>query len=241
MWKLLLLLAIFILIQTQNATQDEVKDDAKKIEEQLKENMGAKTQERMEQPRRPSPYDFSISLDEMDRILACSYLLSFNVEENQQKINETAIKFNKTFNDVATKISYNRLHKCAGEITKEEANLFFKDLDFRGTPKEAKKMSKFVDVDFSEFNESSSFALTTDETFTAFKYEKARAKYDENRTDKYKKNKDKIWFLEYFENYPLFKSLFFLIVIFIFTFGMIYLLNKVTKKPKVKKNKKKNN
>lgn len=236
MWKLFILLSLLIFVQLEDA--QNAANSTNKTENEVKTEVEGDNKEGGEAAK---SYSTEATIEEMDKILACSFILSADLDEIRQKVNETAIRCNKTAEEVNAKTSYVRLYKCYESITDKEANLFFKNLNFYGNLKDAKKFLNYTKIDFDSYNANSTFSLTTDETFLAIKFEKARAKFDANRTDNFKRNKDKIWFLEYFEKFPLFKSVFFLIVIFVFTFGMIYLLNSVTKKPKAKKNKKKNN
>lgn len=218
MWKIPILFSLYLFVNSQpDSSNNTEQNNSTKVP-----------------PPKP---DFSVSIEEMDKLLACSYILT--KEDDRQQMNETALRLNISFETVSTKLSYEKLLKCFKEIDNHTVHYFFKDLVFMGG-KDTKDLGHLVKTDYSKIDANYTFHLTNEESFTAYKFEKARTKFEEKRNDLYRENKNKMSYLGegILNSYPFIKYLIFLAVIALSSFGVFHLLEKVTKKPKNKKKKK---
>ena len=205
----------------------------------LTEEIDNKTQE-IPQDKKDLYMD-KMPMEVMDKLMLCYYVTSESLYKERDLLNKTAIRCNKTFEEMQYKVSYEKLHNCYSNITKEMTEKYIKNLESIKYPR-TEELYNYTKTDYESYTNESRYSLTIEETMTGYNLQKAKEKFEAHQRDLYRDNKSKdslsIAGLDFNKINPNYKIIFFLVMVSLFTFGIIYLLGVVSKKENKKKKKK---
>ena len=153
---------------------------------------------------------------EKDKLLSCSILVSLTSNENTEKIKEYSTKINKTFNEFYTKITYDAFENCYNTIDNKTISAFSRNLTTDDNPKWKKEYDTFVPLNFSNFDNTTSLELTTEQRILGLKFEAIKEVLNQRQRNRKPDNGLRIL------NYDISKIP--LIVKLLFTLGFIALL-----------------
>jgi hypothetical protein len=178
-----------------------------------------------------------MNIDEMDKLLACSQLISEKMQLDHDKLDAVIKRFpDKSQNEVPNKISFDMFETCVNKIDNETVHHFFNNLTYTDNAY-LPAFDKFADIDYDSYNNETSFGLTGTQMLLGTKFQQARQLAENKRITRQMEQKSDLKIMGFDINkMPSFiKGVFFLAVFAVFILGVLYLLKKVT--PQAKDNK----
>ena len=216
MSKFLFLLLLILTINCNEKSKNKTLNNTKKIVDSKK--------------------PFNISIDEIDTMIVCSFIMEEKTKKYSSKIEKLQKKLNITTPElVVNKISADIFEKCTKLIKLEKVNYFVKNLTFINDFVWEKNFDKISEINFDKYNNKSDLEYTMSQQVLMYNFQKAeevfKQKQIEDRERYIKANqKIKIGSLD-LENIPQgFKLGIFLIIFLIFFGGIFYYLKGLNKK-----------
>ena len=213
-YNFFLQLFFLILISCQNTTKDNKKDT----------------------------YDpFNMTNSEMDKLMACSFIMTYKSQKDKDIIQNTIQKFNSSLQEKAQgKIFTDIFEKCTDSIKEKTYSQFIKNLVVFQQPEFTNDIEKLVELDYSKYTDESNLDLTMEQQILAYKFQKVRNLYQEKMNkpnqegnENFKSNTYDITKVPNFVKISLFIGVFGILFI-----GSYFALKKLTYKPEKKKKKK---
>ena len=207
-YNFLLQFFFLIFISCQNTTKDSTKD----------------------------AYDpFNMTNSEMDKLMACSFVMTYKSQKDKDIIQNTIQRFNESLQEkVQGKIFTDMFEKCADLIQEKTYSQFIKNLVVIQQPEFTNELEKLVDIDYSKYTVESSLDLTMEQQILAYKFQKVKTLFQEKMNNpNHKSNTYDITKVPNYVKISLFIGVFGILFI-----GSYFALKKLTYKPEKKKKKK---
>ena len=187
-------------------------------------------------------YDpFNMTNTEMDKLMACSFVMTYKSQKDKDIIQNTIQRFNESLQEkVQGKIFTDMFEKCADLIQEKTYSQFIKNLVVIQQPEFTNELEKLVDIDYSKYTVESSLDLTMEQQILAYKFQKVKILFQEKMNnpnqegnENYKSNTYDITKVPNYVKISLFIGVFGILFI-----GSYFALKKLTYKPEKKKKKK---
>ena len=186
----------------------------------------------------PNP---EMNIEEMDKLLACSQLISEKMQLDHEKLDAVIKRFpDKSQNEVPNKISFDMFETCVNKIDNETVHHFFNNLTYTENAY-LPSFDKFADIDYDSYNNETLFGLSGTQMLLGSKFQQARQLAENKRITRQMEQKSDLKIMGFDLNKmpSCVKGVFFLGVFAVFILGVLYLLKKVT--PPTKDNKERAN
>ena len=180
-----------------------------------------------------------MTFDEMDKLLACSQLISEKMQIERNKLDEVIKRFpDKPQGEVPNKISFDMFESCINKIDNETVHYFFNNLTYTDNAYK-NDFAKFADIDYDAYSNETSFSLTATQMMFGTKFQQARQLAENKRITLQREQTSnvKIMGFDLNEIPRSIKTLFFVGVFAVFILGVLYLLKQVAPQRKDNKSK----
>ena len=187
-------------------------------------------------------YDpFNMTNTEMDKLMACSFIMTYKFQKDKDIIQNTIQRFNSSLQEKAQgKIFTDIFEKCTDSIEEKTYSQFIKNLIVIQQPEYTNDIEKLVDIDYSKYTEESNLDLTMEQQILAYKFQKVKNLFQQKMNnpnqegnENYVSNTYDITKVPNYIKISLFIGVFGILFI-----GSFYALKKLTYKPEKKKKKK---
>ena len=178
-----------------------------------------------------------MNIEEMDKLLACSQLISEKMQIDHEKLDVVIKRFpDKTQGEVPNKISFDMFETCVNKIDNETVHHFFNNLTYSENAY-LPSFAKFADIDYDSYNNETLFGLSGTQMVLGSKFQQARQLAENKRITRQMEQKGDLKIMGFDLNKvpSSVKGVFFLAVFAVFIIGVLCLLKKVT--PQAKDNK----
>ena len=193
-----------------------------------------------------SDEEFNMTIDEMDKMIFCTFVMEQKMEKYSKELKELSKKFK--INETEKEMPYNKVstevfQKCTRRIDIKTVNYYVKNLTILNDFQWEKKFDKMTNINFNDYTSIDDLEYTLEQQTMLYKFKKVeklfQQKVKDNR-EKYMKESQKIKIGNYdFENIPKGFMLVITLVIFMIFFGTIFFYLKKLKKKKESNKKKK--
>ena len=212
-------------------------------------NLNATNHSRFNMMMPPKPdSSFSISVDEMDKLMICSLIVQESIKNQHKEIEEVAKRLNltdvKKINKVFDKVGTDIFEKCTDSIDMNLVNKYMKNFTFVNDFKWEKCYDDYSRIDYDKYMGEDDLVYTVKQSLLMNKYGKVKEKYkqklyQERRNMYNEKKKIKIGKYEINKLPSSIKIGFFLVILLIFFGTVFYCLRTLENKPLEKKKKEK--
>jgi hypothetical protein len=187
---------------------------------------------------------FNLTIHEMDKLMACSTILSLKTQKDNDIILKVLNKFNKSLTEkVEGKMLTEMYENCVNKIDNKTILKFFNNFTYVPDSVYLNEYDKLLLPKYDSYNEKSDFELTIDQQILSYKFEKVKELYEQKTSKERLENSQRISLGTYDINkIPFYvKGIIFVFVFGVFIFGTLFYLKKLTTKPESNKKKKKKN
>ena len=187
---------------------------------------------------------FNLTIHEMDKLMACSTILSLKTQKDNDIILKVLNKFNKSLTEkVEGKMLTEMYENCVNKIDNKTILKFFNNFTYVPDSVYLNEYDKLLLPKYDSYNEKSDFELTIDQQILSYKFEKVKELYEQKTSKERLENSQRISLGNYdITKIPFYvKGIIFILVFGIFIFGTLFYLKKLTIKPESNKKKKKKN
>ena len=187
---------------------------------------------------------FNLSIYEMDKLMACSTILSLKTQKDNDIILKELNKFNKSLIEkVEGKMLTEMFENCINKIDNNTILKFFNNFTYVPDSVYLNEYDKLLLPKYDSYNENSDLELTTAQRVLSYKFEKVKELYEQKTSKERLENSQRISLGNYdITKIPFYvKGIIFILVFGIFIFGTLFYLKKLTTKPESNKKKKKKN
>ena len=187
---------------------------------------------------------FNLTIHEMDKLMACSTILSLKTQKDNDIILKVINKFNKSLSEkVEGKMLTEMYENCVNKIDNKTILKFFNNFTYVPDSVYLNEYDKLLLPKYDSYNEKSDFELTIDQQILSYKFEKVKELYEQKTSKERLENSQRISLGNYdITKIPFYvKGIIFILVFGIFIFGTLFYLKKLTTKPESNKKKKKKN
>ena len=187
---------------------------------------------------------FNLTIHEMDKLMACSTILSLKTQKDNEIILKVLNKFNKSLTEkVEGKMLTEMYENCVNKIDNKTILKFFNNFTYVPDSVYLNEYDKLLLPKYDSYNEKSDFELTIDQQILSYKFEKVKELYEQKTSKERLENSQRISLGNYdITKIPFYvKGIIFILVFGIFIFGTLFYLKKLTTKPESNKKKKKKN
>ena len=187
---------------------------------------------------------FNLTIHEMDKLMACSTILSLKTQKDNDIILKVINKFNKSLSEkVEGKMLTEMYENCVNKIDNKTILKFFNNFTYVPDSYYLDEYDKLLLPKYDSYNEKSDFELTIDQQILSYKFEKVKELYEQKTSKERLENSQRISLGNYdITKIPFYvKGIIFILVFGIFIFGTLFYLKKLTTKPESNKKKKKKN
>ena len=187
---------------------------------------------------------FNLTIHEMDKLMACSTILSLKTQKDNDIILKVLNKFNKSLTEkVEGKMLTEMYENCVNKIDNKTILKFFNNFTYVPDSVYLNEYDKLLLPKYDSYNEKSDFELTIDQQILSYKFEKVKELYEQKTSKERLENSQRISLGNYdITKIPFYvKGIIFILVFGIFIFGTLFYLKKLTTKPESNKKKKKKN
>ena len=187
---------------------------------------------------------FNLTIHEMDKLMACSTILSLKTQKDNDIILKVINKFNKSLSEkVEGKMLTEMYENCVNKIDNKTILKFFNNFTYVPDSVYLNEYDKLLLPKYDSYNENSDFDLTVEQQILSYKFEKVKELYEQKTSKERLKNSQRISLGNYdITKIPFYvKGIIFILVFGIFIFGTLFYLKKLTTKPESNKKKKKKN
>ena len=187
---------------------------------------------------------FNLTIHEMDKLMACSTILSLKTQKDNDIILKIINKFNKSLSEkVEGKMLTEMYENCVNKIDNKTILKFFNNFTYVPDSVYLNEYDKLLLPKYDSYNENSDFDLTVEQQILSYKFEKVKELYEQKTSKERLENSQRISLGNYdITKIPFYvKGIIFILVFGIFIFGTLFYLKKLTTKPESNKKKKKKN
>ena len=187
---------------------------------------------------------FNLTIHEMDKLMACSTILSLKTQKDNDIILKVLNKFNKSLTEkVEGKMLTEMYENCVNKIDNKTILKFFNNFTYVPDSVYLNEYDKLLLPKYDSYNENSDFDLTVEQQILSYKFEKVKELYEQKTSKERLENSQRISLGTYDINkIPFYvKGIIFVFVFGVFIFGTLFYLKKLTTKPESNKKKKKKN
>ena len=187
---------------------------------------------------------FNLTIHEMDKLMACSTILSLKTQKDNDIILKVINKFNKSLSEkVEGKMLTEMYENCVNKIDNKTILKFFNNFTYVPDSVYLNEYDKLLLPKYDSYNENSDFDLTVEQQILSYKFEKVKELYEQKTSKERLENSQRISLGNYdITKIPFYvKGIIFILVFGIFIFGTLFYLKKLTTKPESNKKKKKKN
>ena len=187
---------------------------------------------------------FNLTIHEMDKLMACSTILSLKTQKDNDIILKVINKFNKSLSEkVEGKMLTEMYENCVNKIDNKTILKFFNNFTYVPDSVYLNEYDKLLLPKYDSYNENSDFDLTVEQQILSYKFEKVKELYEQKTSKERLENSQRISLGTYdITKIPFYvKGIIFILVFGIFIFGTLFYLKKLTTKPESNKKKKKKN
>ena len=187
---------------------------------------------------------FNLTIHEMDKLMACSTILSLKTQKDNDIILKVLNKFNKSLTEkVEGKMLTEMYENCVNKIDNKTILKFFNNFTYVPDSVYLNEYDKLLLPKYDSYNENSDFDLTVEQQILSYKFEKVKELYEQKTSKERLENSQRISLGNYdITKIPFYvKGIIFILVFGIFIFGTLFYLKKLTTKPESNKKKKKKN
>ena len=187
---------------------------------------------------------FNLTIHEMDKLMACSTILSLKTQKDNDIILKELNKFNKSLIEkVEGKMLTEMYENCVNKIDNKTILKFFNNFTYVPDSVYLNEYDKLLLPKYDSYNEKSDFELTIEQQILSYKFEKVKELYEQKTSKERLENSQRISLGNYdITKIPFYvKGIIFILVFGIFIFGTLFYLKKLTTKPESNKKKKKKN
>ena len=187
---------------------------------------------------------FNLTIHEMDKLMACSTILSLKTQKDNDIILRVLNKFNKSLSEkVEGKMLTEMYENCVNKIDNKTILKFFNNFTYVPDSVYLNEYDKLLLPKYDSYNENSDFDLTVEQQILSYKFEKVKELYEQKTSKERLENSQRISLGNYdITKIPFYvKGIIFILVFGIFIFGTLFYLKKLTTKPESNKKKKKKN
>lgn len=181
-----------------------------------------------------------ISYAEMDKMMTCSFIIGGRLNQDRDEVLKVIKRIGEEKgNQIQNKISYEMFEFCYNKIDNKTVSSYFKNLTLVGF-EWSKNLEKFSEVNYDSYDNSTSLELTVNQMSLGMKFEQVKQIYEDKKIEAQREERKtlKIGTVDINQINPIYKLIFFIVVISTFIFGILYLLKKVDKTRASKKHKK---
>ena len=185
---------------------------------------------------------FNLTIHEMDKLMACSTILSLKTQKDNDIILKVINKFNKSLSEkVEGKMLTEMYENCVNKIDNKTILKFFNNFTYVPDSVYLNEYDKLLLPKYDSYNENSDFDLTVEQQILSYKFEKVKELYEQKTSKERLENSQRISLGNYdITKIPFYvKGIIFILVFGIFIFGTLFYLKKLTTKPESNKKKKK--
>lgn len=239
-YKIFLLLSLILLITCEEATKtEEPKVEVGKAGNETNSN---ETKEEKKEPDFKNPGPFNMTYDDMDNMIACSFMVQETVRKDRKKYEEIAKKIGlNTTNKIVEKAGTDMFEKCLGLINVNISNRYFRNLSYINEFQWEKEYEKYIKIDYN-YNNETDLNYSMPQNILLYKFQKVNELFRQKVADDHRRVDDsnrkiRIGSLD-LENIPSFIKILIFLGIFGLLFGGVFYLLKTLGK-KEEKNKKK--
>ena len=181
-----------------------------------------------------------ISYAEMDKMMTCSFIIGGRLNQDKDEVLKVIKRIGEEKgNQIQNKISYEMFEFCYNKIDNKTVSSYFKNLTLVGF-EWSKNLEKFSEVNYASYDNNTSLELTVNQMSLGMKFEQVKQIYEDKKIEAQREERKtlKIGTVDINQIPPIYKLIFFIVVISTFIFGILYLLKKVDKTKVSKKQKK---
>ena len=181
-----------------------------------------------------------ISYAEMDKMMTCSFIIGGRLNQDKDEVLKVIKRIGEEKgNQIQNKISYEMFEFCYNKIDNKTVSSYFKNLTLVGF-EWSKNLEKFSEVNYASYDNNTSLELTVNQMSLGMKFEQVKQIYEDKKIEAQREERKtlKIGTVDINQISPIYKLIFFIVVISTFIFGILYLLKKVDKTKVSKKQKK---
>ena len=238
----------FSLLSCQNPEKSKVNNEKKEVKMQPEQNKDIhlnSTNDTSSEVGFDDKKPFNITIDEMDKLILCSFIVQTFIKNNKNILEEASQKYkiNKT-NAFADKVGTDIFEKCSNKIDIKTVNVYLKNLTYFYNFKWEKSVDEYTKLDFSKYATDNNLNITKEQQILMNKYNRVNDIFNQKMDEKREKiaNENKKIRIGNFDMDNIPKNIkfgvFFVIMIIIFG-GLFYYLRTLVKKPQEKKKKEK--
>ena len=181
-----------------------------------------------------------ISYAEMDKMMTCSFIIGGRLNQDKDEVLKVIKRIGEEKgNQIQNKISYEMFEFCYNKIDNKTVSSYFKNLTLVGF-EWSKNLEKFSEVNYASYDNNTSLERTVNQMSLGMKFEQVKQIYEDKKIEAQREERKtlKIGTVDINQIPPIYKLIFFIVVISTFIFGILYLLKKVDKTKVSKKQKK---
>lgn len=185
--KIFLFLSLLILITSEEVAKNDTEAKAPEANEEPANpsNDTVTPPPEPEIPKIRNPGPFNMTYDEMDIMIACTYIVQEKLKQDKVAIDEAAKRmgFNES-NRIIEKAGTDIFEKCTDSIDAATANRYVQNLTYINEFKWDKSFDFFANIDYNKkYINESDLVYSTKQNFLLYKFQKVNEMYRNKMAD----------------------------------------------------------